>query len=128
MLKSGGTDVATCYANRRPVEKSGAAKATPSKVELDTGRMKTSRPKRSVRKRSGGKEKDVSAAQTSFICASDTCLEPVEGPSSCKSGPSSPLDLIQASLSQQQRRQKGELAQRHEAELASTNQSRTGWK
>lgn len=30
MLKGGGTDVATCYANRSPVEKSREAKATPS--------------------------------------------------------------------------------------------------
>lgn len=128
MLKSGGTDVATCYANRRPVEKSKAAKATLSNVELDTGGIKTSWLERSVRRRSGGKEKDVTAAQTSFICTSDTCLEPVEGPSSCKSGPSPLLDLIQTSLSQQQRRQKGELAERHETELASTNQSIAGCK
>lgn len=54
MLKSGGTDVATCYANRRPVEKSRAAKASPSNVELDTGRIETSGLERSVRKRRGG--------------------------------------------------------------------------
>lgn len=107
MLKSGGTDVATCYANGRPVEKSRAAAASTSNVELDTGGVKTSRLQRRVRKRSGGKEKDVTAAQTSFICTSDTCLEPAEGPSSGKSGPSSLLDLIQTSLSQQQRQQEG---------------------
>lgn len=107
MLKGGGTDVATCYANRSPVEKSREAKATPSNVEMDTGGRKTSRLKRSARRRSEGKEEDVTAAQTSFICTSDTCLEPVVGPSFCKSGPSSLLDLIQTSLSQQQREQKG---------------------
>lgn len=106
MLEGGGTNVATCYANRSPVEKSRDAKATPSNVEMDTGGRKTSRLQRSARKKSEGRVKVVTAEQASFVCTSDTCLEPVLGPS-CKSWPSSLLDLIQTSLSQQQRQQKG---------------------
>lgn len=125
LVRGWGVDMASCYANLCPVEKKLLQQRKPLLLQSWT-LAKTSR---FVRKKKKWGQRERRHCTTDFFYLNlGRLFRACGGALVLKSCPFFSAWCYSDLQSQQQRRQKGASAEGHEAELASTNQSRTGWK